>query len=161
MIKVELKVKINIFRHVPSPLRKSKDDWLADSADTESVTQTDDKQQVDTHFSTVMTVLAAKESRSESRSENDMSRELRQRLILETTPECLHKCFLIPALGEAIGAQHITLLPNQHLEVIMSALPSADAGTEAGRDQLIITPPIMDAGLRRAAGGARPMGRNN
>lgn len=43
----------------------------------------------------------------------------------------------------------------------MSTLPSADAVTEAGRDWLIITPRIMDAGLRRAARVAGPMGRDN
>lgn len=97
----------------------------------------------------------------ESRSEDNGSRELRQRLIVEKTPECLHKCFPIPALGQPIGAQHLPLLPNPHLEVIMSTLPSANAVTEAGRAWLIITLRIMDAGLRRAAGGAGPTGRDN
>ena len=74
---------------------------------------------------------------------------------------CPHKHFPIPALGQPMGAQHLTLLPNQHLEVIMSTLPSAEAVMEAGRDWLIITLRIMDDDLRSAAGGAGPMGCND
>lgn len=153
MIKVELKIKINIFSvtfHLRSGSQRMTG-WL-----TATIGKVWLRWQTAwlTLISSQWWLYLQLRRCEESRSENSVSRELRQRLIVKKTPEC----FPIPALGQPIGAQH---LPNQHLEVIMSTLPSANAVTEAGRDWLIITPWIMDAGLRRAAGGAGPLGRDN